>query len=191
MTSFDAITNPEEFPDLHERAFQSVTNGDHTICQALEAAEGERDRLHQALAWQPIETAPKERSILAFEMVPRTWAFPAQYKDLPNVFVAHWWDGDKLNQPRWNGGLTGQPTHWMPLPDPPDVALAPVAVAMPEDRVVFAVRILQQFGDWLAADLVEGYTVDASLQRFLAANPILAALAPVAPQPATHDEEKT
>ncbi len=71
--------------------------------------------------WQTMETAPKERSVLAFEHVPGAWVMPHVDGFIPHIFVATWWTGDTLNAPRWNGGMTGTPTHWMPLPDPPKV----------------------------------------------------------------------
>lgn len=58
--------------------------------------------------WQPIETAPKDgESILAW----------LPHLALPGCIYysgGHW---------RWvtNGGWAGVPTHWMPLPPPPEI----------------------------------------------------------------------
>ncbi len=40
VSGYDAITDPEAFPELHERAFKAIGDDvDHTICRALAAAE--------------------------------------------------------------------------------------------------------------------------------------------------------
>lgn len=63
--------------------------------------------------WQPIETAPRtSRSILAY--VPENKCIYAVY-----------WDGHYGSWRIFGGGfrtfLDGDgPSHWMPLPDPPD-----------------------------------------------------------------------
>lgn len=72
------------------------------------------------MTWQAIETAPKDSGpILGF--------FPARKGQILPMY----WDADayaKRPQPHWSsyGYLWGradlkrnQPTHWMPLPDPP------------------------------------------------------------------------
>ena len=62
------------------------------------------------MTWQPIETAPKDGTlILGYkngEMATVEWAYCGESGDW-NLVVS--WDG----QP-WT------PTHWMPLPEPPD-----------------------------------------------------------------------
>lgn len=78
---------------------------------ALLAALGALENKKQE--WQPIETAPKKGSILAY----------ADVSGFPNIFVSRWWKGDEQYDPRWEGGHQ-QPSHWMPLPTPPiDTAL--------------------------------------------------------------------
>lgn len=63
------------------------------------------------MTWQPIATAPKDRRVLLLLM--GGW-----------VTIGSYW------HPRREGGLEGwvradggllRPTHWMPLPDPPEV----------------------------------------------------------------------
>lgn len=66
--------------------------------------------------WQPIETAPRTaRSILV-------WC-----PERMNTYVVTWWQSDRNHaEPRWchfggiSGELTEEPSHWMPLPAPPD-----------------------------------------------------------------------
>jgi hypothetical protein len=65
----------------------------------------------QEMGWHPIETAPKEsRAILVW--TPR----------YQNIYAVNW---DALSKwwVIWGGGLRGlndEPTHWMPLPQPPE-----------------------------------------------------------------------
>lgn len=58
------------------------------------------------MEWQPIETAPKDGTfVLAYR--PCDPYFEPMYF---NDGIWHWFDGDSPSF---------QPTHWMPLPDPP------------------------------------------------------------------------
>lgn len=67
------------------------------------------------MTWQPIETAPKDGTeVLVFG--PRqdgTYLAAYQYDD--------WWVAGPWDE-RWTE-LLSPPTHWMPLPAPPEVAL--------------------------------------------------------------------
>ena len=60
--------------------------------------------------WMPIETAPRE---VGQEVLVCWYGLGAWWR------VSAYWDG------RWWRGLTGgvevKPTHWMPLPEPPEV----------------------------------------------------------------------
>jgi hypothetical protein len=61
-------------------------------------------------AWQPVETAPKVRGkhILMFGV--------GKPHILRCAFVGYWWDN------RWRVAFSEavcEPTHWMPLPTPP------------------------------------------------------------------------
>lgn len=69
--------------------------------------------------WRPIETAPKDdKSILAFIPLP-TMSLPENYR----VLCLLWDDGGYTTQPGWRTDtphfMRFEPTHWMPLPDPP------------------------------------------------------------------------
>lgn len=71
--------------------------------------------------WQPIETALKDGSSLLL------FAVELSYSDTPQMYVGRWsttaWWG-----PAWVAYEEGsdteylEPTHWMPLPDPPKEA---------------------------------------------------------------------
>jgi hypothetical protein len=76
-------------------------------------------------AWQPIDTAPKSKTILLFAITDvaddgrvRNW-----------MMATGWWhtgyeDDSKVTQWCWDGHQVPkygvQPTHWMPLPDAPN-----------------------------------------------------------------------
>jgi hypothetical protein len=79
--------------------------------------------------WQPIETAPKDQTWIL------VW-LPLKYCEeggtvLKTQWYVHWENGkpNPYRQPEWwqhdmcggFGGYNGplQPTHWMPLPEPP------------------------------------------------------------------------
>jgi hypothetical protein len=58
--------------------------------------------------WQPIETAPKDGTDM---LVYQNGCF-----DVASV----WWIDDNGDAVWFNGDVVVYPTHWMPLPDPPD-----------------------------------------------------------------------
>lgn len=61
------------------------------------------------MAWQPIETAPKVRGKLLLGFLPNF------YPNKVRMLVIKW-DGLWLD----DRNFTIKPTHWMPLPEPPD-----------------------------------------------------------------------
>lgn len=70
--------------------------------------------------WQPIETAPKDgRTILLCGGF--TSGFASGFNDTPAVRTGYWYNGKRVQA--WYDTVLGrcplQPTHWMPLPDPP------------------------------------------------------------------------
>lgn len=69
--------------------------------------------------WQPIETAPKDRSVLLYEPIGGWWLPEPRPGVVPHIWVGNWWKGDTLNRAQWNGAMYSAPTHWMPLPAPP------------------------------------------------------------------------
>lgn len=61
--------------------------------------------------WQPIETAPKDGTrILMFH--------PRDDGDV-NIRMA-WWVVDRFGGHGWSFPSWSGPTHWMPLPEPPN-----------------------------------------------------------------------
>jgi len=66
--------------------------------------------------WRPIETAPKDGTEVLVLAV---------YDDGPPAYAVAAWDGEEwrdVGDIGWGGmhGEDNQPTHWMPLPAPPD-----------------------------------------------------------------------
>ena len=69
--------------------------------------------------WMPIETAPKDETVVLL-YCPESW-------DTDGVRVGWWTDswaqGGWFDDEAASGpltGLYGMPTHWQPLPSPPD-----------------------------------------------------------------------
>ena len=63
--------------------------------------------------WQPIETAPKDGTKICvawYDDYAKKWRF----------HVDHWRKFHPIVGGEGFGGIT-QPTHWMPLPEPPSV----------------------------------------------------------------------
>lgn len=82
--------------------------------------------------WQPMDTAPKNAKILISCLVKRTG-----YRVTPCVYKWHktndddrykkeWWsDGGDYYGIKWLSDIY-EPTHWMPLPEPPVMQLPDV-----------------------------------------------------------------
>lgn len=68
--------------------------------------------------WRPIETAPANTSVLIF--IPNAEHYgPGIYRGLlVDMSTGPHWQVSGLHMGR-DCGTTWQPTHWMPLPDPP------------------------------------------------------------------------
>jgi hypothetical protein len=65
------------------------------------------------VAWQPIETAPRDGSEILV------------YESYDGFFVASWDQKDQIWRCRVSGGALDNsywhaPSHWMPIPEPPD-----------------------------------------------------------------------
>ena len=69
--------------------------------------------------WQPIETAPKDGGWIWVTEPTGTWMGLATWRKSTRKGIGGvWLDWDFK---RWEAGAKlKQPTHWMPLPDPPE-----------------------------------------------------------------------
>ena len=85
--------------------------------------------------WQPIETAPRDATAILVmrDIWPGTRSGRAEECNGHNTYVAAWWSDERGGQGAWicymNAVLDPEcpvePTHWMPLPDPPGAQPAP------------------------------------------------------------------
>lgn len=97
----EVIARLEFVANVHDRKPSSV--GDWDVGDVCRAAI----RLLREPVWQPIETAPKNgRPVLVAWANKPTWAPVTAY-----VGDGQWHDEDEA--------IYRDPTHWMPLPDPP------------------------------------------------------------------------
>ena len=86
-----------------------------TVGQSLDRLyeqESELARLRAMLTWQPIETAPKNRTI----WLGTSSCFRAGYWDECD---SRWIDYHRAENREPNKSLQFTPTHWMPLPEQP------------------------------------------------------------------------
>jgi hypothetical protein len=105
-----------------------------------------------AVAWQDISSAPKERRAIL------VWC-----ADRKNTYVVTW---GQIEDERWgwmhfcsgHPALSEEPTYWMPLPPPPGTALPPAASA----RIAELEAALRQ-----ARDLIEDVLFHAPSVRVL------------------------
>lgn len=85
------------------------------MAERMEQAADEIERL-QAQAWQPIETAPRDGTdILVWDGERRTMTLWGKVSHVPIFGFLDVWgcDAEDIDL------MDPQPTHWMPLPDPP------------------------------------------------------------------------
>lgn len=76
--------------------------------------------------WQPISTAPWERKIL---VAYGREVFPAVHRKAGDGFSARW------NGPNADDFTFGGPSHWMPLPAPPQATYADASAAMAKEKL--------------------------------------------------------
>ena len=92
----------ERIRSLHEQLSAARRDADEAEAYAAE--------LEQRTKWQPIETAPKEAGA-EFLVWHKTWAYPT-VACFDNLYESYY-------SPVGGDELYPQPTHWMPLPEPP------------------------------------------------------------------------
>lgn len=77
--------------------------------------------------WQPIATAPKQRIVLLFAVTDRAPDGTVLNWKMATGDWHHAYDSDRVEW-TWDGrelkAYDHQPTHWMPLPEPPEDAHA-------------------------------------------------------------------
>lgn len=99
---------------------QGRLNRQHSLMEQYSAVLGER--IAAFTAWQPIETAPRDGSLILGTdglNVGAMWWDPAREPGYPWAFVGEWMG--KAQENAWQEGQHG-PKHWMPLPAPPKSA---------------------------------------------------------------------
>lgn len=71
------------------------------------------------MEWKPIETAPKVRGekILTWGRIPESWGYTTEEW---LISVSQWCGNGWASQAGSPFGNSFQPTHWMPLPAPPE-----------------------------------------------------------------------
>jgi hypothetical protein len=79
------------------------------------------------MVWQPIDTAPKDSSWIGLWIVhPGSDYSP---KPFQRFSIGYWQPENTtpgFERPaQWEATWIGEPTHWMPLPGPPDEAASP------------------------------------------------------------------
>lgn len=87
----------------------------------LHRAAAELDRLHALTAWQPIETAPKDgTNIRAYGTRHGSWGYSED--ELVSIDAAWHGTGRRWIDVRDQAFIQRRftPTHWMPLPTPPE-----------------------------------------------------------------------
>lgn len=89
------------------------------------------DEVRQDVGWQPIETAPKDGTDI---LVCVTHNLPDD--EWETIQWVDWRRGDDVVWPRyWERiDIPFPPTHWMPLPEPPD-AHPTLPEQLPEDGI--------------------------------------------------------
>ena len=101
--------------------------------------------------WQPIETAPRDATAILVmrDIWPGTRSGRAEECNGHNTYVAAWWSDERGGQGAWicymNAVLDPEcpvePTHWMPLPDPPGAQPTP---SVPTALLVAAADLVAQ-----------------------------------------------
>lgn len=104
----------------HEGNTMKNENANESSNMASQAADGAAYATANCSAsWLPIETAPKDgRAVLLFGILPGSHG----YSDDSLIMSVGGWSGERWGAEANNGRFVRflEPTHWMPLPNPPN-----------------------------------------------------------------------
>ena len=129
--------------------------------------------------WQPIETAPRDATAILVmrDIWPGTRSGRAEECNGHNTYVAAWWSNERGGQGAWICYMDAvrdpecpvEPTHWMPLPDPPGAQPAP---SMPDGWKLVPIVSTYEM-EMAGSDHCDGYmsTAQAVWDAMLAAAP--------------------
>lgn len=122
----DEVTDTDDRVERVARALHPAAFGDKAaqatgvaarhLAQVRDMARQQaRAAIAAADQWRPIETAPTQKIILLFAVTDQTMN-PPNWKMATGFWTPSgwWWDGRQLKD------YDHQPTHWMPLPQPPE-----------------------------------------------------------------------
>lgn len=85
--------------------------------------------LREQSDWRPIESAPKDGTAILLtngkDVAEGHWFFEeggtTEYRDLDGRYIGQTDSDGYDGWMDWDGGMQPDPTHWMPLPAPPEV----------------------------------------------------------------------
>lgn len=148
QTEFEALIKSLRIKADMIRMGERIAWGSETklMYQAADALEA----LQRQSAWQPIETAPKDGTRI---LVYGTYQWENYYeRQEEGIICAEWYKITGANDNgSWNAISTNpycdfvQPTHWMPLPTPPEKSGMSIEAEMMEE----AISLLQRARDHL------------------------------------------
>lgn len=70
--------------------------------------------------WQPIETAPKDGTLILLANIGGTWAGRYMERYQSGFVPKNPWQSQMLNHRHMKRCASSTPTHWMPFPNPPE-----------------------------------------------------------------------
>lgn len=70
------------------------------------------------MSWQPIETAPKDGTKLLLHVLGNHGGNSIHVARWDAAYIGSGWGHRWIHTDHWDG-VSGKPTHWMPLPEPP------------------------------------------------------------------------
>lgn len=125
--------------------------------KALAEQQAEPVQQSEPVAWQLIETAPKDGSAILVmrDIWPGTKSGRAEECNAHNTYVAAWWANENNGDGTWVCYMDAthdpkcpvEPTHWMLLPPPPNTA-PPQQQAEPVASIYVTLSGDREFDDW-------------------------------------------